>query len=123
MVVPSHFVPLAAPGMVALGLQVDVESREPVLRQAARDRAISVGWALQVLARRQRGACRRAAPLLRDLHLASRDCFEELAARWSNDFGSDERGLLMLCRTEHGLEEETAGGRARAPSSAFPPRC
>ena len=48
----------------------------------------------------------RAAPVLRDLHLASRDCYREWAALWGNDFGLTERGMLMLCNTEHGLEEE-----------------
>ena len=49
---------------------------------------------------------REAAPLLRDLHLASRDCFEELAAGCRNEFGLVRRGLLALCKTEHALEEE-----------------
>lgn len=53
----------------------------------------------------------RSAPLLRDLHLASRSCYEELAEEQGNDFGLVKKGLLMLCRTEHALEEEsrTAG--------------
>ena len=80
MIVPSHFVPLAAPGMVALGLQVDVESRVAVLHQAARSTRTFVDWALEILARGHRGArAPRARPLLRDLNLASRACFEELA--------------------------------------------
>jgi D-amino-acid dehydrogenase len=37
------------------------------------------------------------------LNFASRKCFEELA---SLDFGLERRGLLMLCRTDHGLDEE-----------------
>src|SRR5205823_13734337 len=49
----------------------------------------------------------RAAPVLRDLHLASRDCYKEWAALWNNEFGLTERGLLMLCNTEHGLADET----------------
>ena len=45
--------------------------------------------------------------MLRDLHLASRDCYREWASLWNNEFDLVERGMLMLCNTEHGLEEET----------------
>jgi D-amino-acid dehydrogenase len=49
----------------------------------------------------------RAAPVLRDLHLASRDCYREWATLWNNDFNLTEGGMLMLCNTERGFEEET----------------
>jgi D-amino-acid dehydrogenase len=44
--------------------------------------------------------------LLRNLHLASRGCFEELAEIPGNDFGLVKKGMLMLCKTGHALEEE-----------------
>jgi D-amino-acid dehydrogenase len=52
--------------------------------------------------------------LLRDLSLASRARFAELAAAgW--DFGWEPRGLLMLCRTDEALHEEAHGAeKARA---------
>lgn len=46
----------------------------------------------------------RASTVLRDLHLHSRACYEELARE--EDFGYAQRGCLMLCGTEHALEEE-----------------
>ncbi|HEY3563993.1 MAG TPA: FAD-dependent oxidoreductase, partial [Casimicrobiaceae bacterium] len=46
------------------------------------------------------------APLLRDLHLASRACYERWTAQWDEPFAFVESGMLVLCRTEHGLEEE-----------------
>lgn len=57
----------------------------------------------------------RSSPLLRDLLLASRAGFEELAALSTDDFGLTKKGLLMLCKTEHGLAEEAhTAERARA---------
>jgi D-amino-acid dehydrogenase len=47
-------------------------------------------------------------PVLRDLSLASRQCFEELAAEPGVDFGLQKRGLLMLCKEQHTLDEEAA---------------
>jgi D-amino-acid dehydrogenase len=56
---------------------------------------------------------RRCAPLIRDLSFASRAMFEEFAAQ--NDIGLVKRGLLMLCKTQHGLDEEAAfAARANA---------
>src|SRR5437763_16244840 len=49
----------------------------------------------------------RAAPVLRDLHFAGRECYREWASVWNNEFELCERGMLILCNTERGLEEET----------------
>jgi D-amino-acid dehydrogenase len=43
-----------------------------------------------------------AAPVLRDLSLLSRECFETLGL----DFGLVKRGLLMLCKKQQTLDEE-----------------
>jgi D-amino-acid dehydrogenase len=48
--------------------------------------------------------------LLRDLNLESRRLFGELSE--DEDFGLVRRGLLMLCKTEKGLEEEAEVGEA-----------
>jgi D-amino-acid dehydrogenase len=47
-----------------------------------------------------------SAPLLRDLGLAGRACFEELAELPGPDFGLVKKGLLMLCKSQHKLDEE-----------------
>jgi D-amino-acid dehydrogenase len=105
MIVPSHFVPLAAPGMVALGLKWMWNPESPFWVRPRLD-ADLCRWALLFAraARPERAAA--ATPLLRDLSLASKACFEDLAARHGNVFALQKRGLLMLCKTEHGLEEE-----------------
>ncbi|MGH8187449.1 MAG: NAD(P)/FAD-dependent oxidoreductase, partial [Steroidobacteraceae bacterium] len=56
-----------------------------------------------------------AGPVLRDMLIASRELYEQLADRCANAFGLTKRGLMMLCRTKHGLEQEVqAARRARA---------
>jgi len=105
MIVPSHFTPLAAPGMVALGLKWMWNPESPFYIQPRLDwDLLSWGWKFWRAA--NAAHVRRSAPLLRDLSFASRDCFEELAALPGNDFGLVKRGLLMLCRTPHALDEE-----------------
>jgi D-amino-acid dehydrogenase len=50
----------------------------------------------------------RSAPVLRDLSLASRSAYEELSMQFGDVFGLTKRGLLMLCKSPHALEEEAA---------------
>ena len=104
MVVPSHFVPLAAPGMVALGLKWMWNPAAPFYVKPRVSWEL-VDWALKFWRAASAAHVERAAPLLRDLIVASQACYEELAAG-EEDFGLQKRGLLMLCKTGHGLEEE-----------------
>lgn len=112
MVVPSHFIPLAAPGMVALGLKWMWNPESPFYIEPRADWGL-VTWALRFMASATREHVTRSGPLLRDLHMASRARYEQLAGE--AEFGLVRKGLLMLCRTEHCLEEEAAtAGQARA---------
>ena len=107
MIVPSHFIPLAAPGMVALGLKWMWNPESPFYVQPRLDwDLLSWGWRFWRAGTAEH--VRRASPLLRDLSLAGRACFEELAALPGNDFGLVKKGLVMLCKTEHAWEEEAA---------------
>jgi D-amino-acid dehydrogenase len=105
MVVPSHFVPLASPGMVRRALHW-MWNRESPFYVKPRWSADLASWAWKFHRAATQARVDRAAPVLRDLHLASRDCYREWAALWNNDFNLAEGGLLVLCRTEHGLQEE-----------------
>jgi D-amino-acid dehydrogenase len=97
--------PLAAPGMVALGLKWMLSPESPFyIRPRASLDLIRWGWRFMRAANAAHVA--RAAPLLRDLHLASRACYEQWSDEFSDAFGLVRKGLLMLCKTEHGLREE-----------------
>jgi D-amino-acid dehydrogenase len=105
IIVPSHFVPLAAPGMVALGLKWMWNPRSP-FRVKPRASWALADWALKFWKAANADHVRRAAPVLRDLSLASLGRYEDLAAL-ENDFGFAKGGTLMLCKTAHALDEET----------------
>lgn len=108
MVVPSHFIPLAAPGMVALGLKWMWNPESPFYIQPRINWGL-ISWALRFMASATRAHVERCAPLLRDLHLASRARFVEWAD--ATELPLARRGLLMLCRTEPAWEEEVAMAR------------
>ena len=104
-IVPSHCVPLAAPGMVAKGLRMMLNPESPFYLRLRWDRDL---WRWSWLFYRAANAAHVAAcaPLLRDLHLASRRLFDELADLTGNEFGLTPSGLLVLCRSAPGLREE-----------------
>jgi len=107
MVVPSHFVPLAAPGAVSTALKWMWNPESPLYIKPRLDwDLMSWGWKFMRAANARH--VERSAPLIRDLSFASRDCFEELAALPDNDFGLVKKGLVMLCKTQESLDHEAA---------------
>ena len=104
LVVPSHIVPLASPGMVSAGLKWmrDPESPFYVKPRFSPDLA---KWGWQFLRAGTKAHVEKCAPLLRDLNMASRTTFEELDSQLEK-FDFQKRGLLMLFQSENALEEE-----------------
>jgi D-amino-acid dehydrogenase len=105
IVVPSHFVPLAAPGVVGQALRWMLDPMSPfhVRPRASLDLA---RWGWRFARSATAAHVRRSAPLLLRLNLASRRLYDELVADLGVDVGFTQRGLLLLCHTERGLEEE-----------------
>jgi D-amino-acid dehydrogenase len=99
---------LASPGVVRMGLRMmrDPRSSFYVKPRMSWD-LLSWGWRFWRCANQQN--VRRAAPLLRDLNMASRACYQDLAAMSGNEIELQNDGLLMLCKSEKTLEHE---GRA-----------
>lgn len=107
MIVPSHFIPLAAPGVIQLGLKMMLSQKSP-LRISPSLRPDYLRW-LALFSKsctaKNVAANRR---LLRDLHIASRQRYID----WKSEIGGfhvTENGLFMLCRSEKLLEEEKHG--------------
>jgi D-amino-acid dehydrogenase len=136
MVVPSHFVPLAAPGMVALGLKWMWNPESPFYIKPRLNWEL-MSWAWKFMRAANARHVKRSAPLIRDLSFASRACFEELADEWktggrrgdevertepgvnppphvggyepdAGDFGLVKKGLVTLCKTQESLDHEAA---------------
>lgn len=113
LIVPSHFVPLAAPGMIGMGMKWLGNPESPfALKPSLSANMLRWGWEFWRACGRARAE--GAGPLLRDLSLASRQIYEQWADQWGNEFGLAREGLLMLCRTEHALAEEAALARKAA---------
>lgn len=124
MIVPSHFVPLAAPGMMAYGLKQLANPESPFWIRPKPTKEL-IDWGLKFMQSATQEHVERSAPLLRDLNNLSRAEYERLAEAFGNEFGLVKRGLLMLTKTQHALDEETAmAAKARAlgiPAEALTP--
>ncbi len=105
MVVPSHFVPLAAPGMVSYGLRMMLSPSSPFYVKPRLDPDL-IRWGLLFQSRANAAHVAKASPVLARMHLESRACYEDLAAIFKEDFDLTKRGLLMLCKQERVLEHE-----------------
>ncbi len=123
MVVPSHFMPLAVPGIITQGLRWMRDPESPFYVQPRLSWDL-MKWGMRFYMATNRDQVNAASELLRDLNLASR----ELYSQWQEsgiDSSLVKRGLLMLCKTSHGLEEEAhLAERARelgVPASVLTP--
>ncbi len=104
MIVPSHLVPLAAPGMVAMGIKWMANPESPFYIKP-RFSLDLLRWGYRFWRASNPAQVRRAAPVLRDLHLASRAAYAELADAGEN-LGLVKNGLLMLCKSPEVFHEE-----------------
>ncbi|MEL6864023.1 MAG: FAD-dependent oxidoreductase [Bacteroidota bacterium] len=103
MVVPSHFVPLAAPGMIAKGIRWMFNPESPFyIRPRLSASLLSWGWQFYRAANQKH--VHRAAPALRDISLLSKRLYQELARDFA--FAFEERGILLMYKTEALAEEE-----------------
>lgn len=104
MVVPSHFVPLAAPGMVKLGLKWMWNPESPFYIRPRLDVDL-ISWGYRFWLAATKARVNAAAPVLRDLSLLSRQSFIELE-EGGIAMGLVQNGLLMLCKSARVLEDE-----------------
>lgn len=107
MIVPSHFIPLAAPGMIEQGIRWMFNSESPFfVKPRLSWELFNWGWEFYRAATQKQVAA--AAPALRDISLLSKSLYRELAQQPGFQFSFEEKGLMMLCKSEHTLAEETA---------------
>ncbi|HWU40412.1 MAG TPA: FAD-dependent oxidoreductase, partial [Candidatus Acidoferrum sp.] len=104
LIVPSHSIPLAAPGAWLQGLRWMLNPESPFYIKPPPSREL-IAWLW-----RFRRACnmthvRRAMPVIRDLSYGSLALFRELAAIEGFGFGYRQDGTLAVLRTESGYDD------------------
>jgi D-amino-acid dehydrogenase len=110
LIVPSHSVPLAAPGVWLKGLRWMLSPESPFYIKP-RPSPELLSWLWKFRAACTPGHVARALPLLRDLSFASLDLFRELAALPGLGFGFHQDGALTVFRTAAAYEAASEDAR------------
>ncbi|HLO45502.1 MAG TPA: FAD-dependent oxidoreductase [Leadbetterella sp.] len=103
MVVPSHFIPLASPGMIEKGLKWMLDSESPFYVKPRVSLEL-LKWGLQFYKNSNQKHVDRSVPILRDLGLISKSLYHDLAQKF--DYSYEEKGLIMYCKKQSTLDEE-----------------
>lgn len=105
MLVPSHIVPLSAPGVIAKGLKWLMNPESPLyIKPSANPTFMKWLWLFQKHCTAEHVAY--SIPILRDLSLQSSTLFDEVcSAPGFKDVGLSHDGLLMLHRTEYSRKD------------------
>ncbi len=105
MIVPSHFIPLAAPGMIEQGMKWMFDAESPFYIKPRLSLSL-LSWGLNFMKMAKEKQVQKAMPVLRDLGLYSKKLYHDLAQEGALAMDYQEKGLLMLCKTQQALEEE-----------------
>lgn len=105
MITPSHFVPLAAPGMVEQGIRWMFNSKSPFYVRPSVNPEL-LGWGLKFMKSATKKHVDRSAGALRDISLLSKTLYKEFEQETKLEFGMEDKGILMLFKTPKMVEEE-----------------
>ena len=105
-ITPSHFIPLAAPGMIFKGIKWMFNSSSPFYIKPRFDIDF-FKWSWYFHRASTQGKVAKAIPVIKDINLLSRDLFESIKASGDlGDFHLERKGLLMLYKTDVAAEKE-----------------
>jgi D-amino-acid dehydrogenase len=105
MVVPSHIIPLAAPGMIEKGIRWMFDAQSPFYVKPRIDWDL-LRWGIHFYKAANQKRVEKAKIALRDISLFSKAQYVQLSKNEHFTFGFEEKGLMMLCKTEKMMEEE-----------------
>ncbi len=110
---PSHFVPLASPGIVRQGFKWMVDSKSPFYVQPRLSKSL-VNWGMKFIRSATKANVDASAIPLRDINLLSRKLYEDLCDVPGFDFYYSRKGMLDFFRTDenaHHAEEMVAASK------------
>lgn len=115
-VCPSHFVPLATPGIIKQGLKWMLNAKSPFYVQPRLSGEL-ISWGLKFMKSATKEHVERSAVPLRDIALLSKQLYESWAQLPGMDFAYEPKGMLELFKTaenaqhaEHTLKDALALG-------------
>lgn len=105
-ITPSHIIPLAAPGMISKGIKWMFNSASPFYIKPRWDTDF-FRWAWYFHKSSTREKVAKAVPVIKDINIISRTLYSDMLASGDlGDFHWEQKGLLMLYKTDKAAEEE-----------------
>ncbi len=104
LIVPSHFIPLAAPGIVGQGIKWIFNPASPFSMNFKPDLRL-LKWGLRFWAASNSRHVEKSAPVLLAFTEFSKELYQDLNTLLP-ELGLKNKGLIMLCRTHEKLEDE-----------------
>lgn len=102
---PSHVVPLAQPGMIAMGIRWMFNPESPFYIKPKLDKdLISWGWKFYRASTNKH--VENTKTVLRDLSWLSKKLYQDFAKKENFDFAFEEKGLVNLYRTSKGRDKQ-----------------
>ena len=107
MIVPSHIIPLAAPGMISKGIAWMFSSKSPFYIHPKLDRKL-LEWSWLFYRSANPRHVERSIPFLKNISLLSKSLYQDfrLEHQASADLQLEEKGLMMLYQTAEVEKEE-----------------
>ncbi|MEQ8577420.1 MAG: FAD-dependent oxidoreductase [Balneola sp.] len=105
MIVPSHFVPLASPGVVSKGIKWMFNSKSPFFVKPRLNSELTQ-WLWKFYRSCTVNNVENSVALLKDYNEQSKALYKNFAEKEGFEFCFEENGLLMLFKDSHAGEEE-----------------
>lgn len=99
LIVPSHVIPLASPGMLHKGIKNMFRSSSPVAARMSPD-ADLIRWYLRFTGAATDKHVQESIPVLKGLSLLSKNLYSEIKESGKLDFPMWHKGLLMLYQSQ-----------------------
>ncbi len=106
MIVPSHFTPLASPGIIAQGIRWMFDSKSPFYVKPSLNPSL-IKWGIQFIRHANTKNVSLGTPYLRDLSLLSHQLYQELEKIQGFDFALEQKGILMYFKSDKTAAEES----------------
>ncbi len=107
MIVPSHFIPMAAPGMLAKGIRWMLDKKSPFYIKPSFNLFL-FKWGLNFLRHSTAKHVSTTAPFIKDLNVLGGEEYSRLKNEFNLEFPLEHKGILMLYKTKKTEDEQIA---------------
>ena len=103
---PSHLIPLSSPGAIKNGLKWMLNSSSPLYIKPRLNLDL-YKWLFAFVKSSTTKHVNKSIPLIKEVTLFSQKLYDEIKKKDNFNFHYEKKGLLMLCKTQKYIDEES----------------